>query len=341
VLVVDDSWAVREAIGAVLGEQPDMLVVGSARDGREAVRMAMTLEPHVITMDIHMPGVSGLDAIAEIMWRRPSRILVVCAVDDSTQLDLSFRAVAAGALELIAKPGPGIGFREWGHRLVESIRLMSEVPPVRRGPARTNLQREPLTRRGGRVAAFGLAASTGGPPALAAILGALPAELPIPVFIAQHMAPGFSAGLVRWLAGVTRLRVMEAPAAAVALPGHVYLPPDGHDLWVDDFGAVRTSGSSSLSCPSGDRLLESLASAYKERSAGAVLTGMGEDGAEGLLAIQSAGGITMAQDAATSVVYGMPQAAVRRGATDSVMPLPAIAPAIVDLCMRPSSIEEL
>lgn len=344
VLVVDDSRAMCEAISVALRSESDLAVVGVARDGHEAVFLARSLKPDVVTMDVQMPGLDGLAAIAEIMIQAPTRILVVCGVDDSTHVDLSFRAIAAGALELLAKPRASQPFQAWAAKLVHAIRLMREVPIVRRRVAMRSVPdfvRQKIPRAGGRVWAVGLAASTGGPPALAKILEALPFDLPVPIFVAQHMSPGFLSGMLRWLSSVTRLRVVAGTSGTVADAGHVYLAPEGHDLWVDREGVLQTAPYHGLHCPSADRLLTSLASAYGERVGAAVLTGMGDDGATGLLEIRRAGGITMAQDEASCVVYGMPRAAVQMGAAATQLAPTAIAEAIVDLCTRASSVFEI
>jgi two-component system chemotaxis response regulator CheB len=184
------------------------------------------------------------------------------------------------------------------------------------------------------VDAFGLVASTGGPVALMRILAALPADLPVPLLVAQHIMEGFGPGLVRWFGSESRLSVKMAAEGEAARPGCVYLPPDGRDLTVDEEGTLHVPRCSDACHPSGDRLLESLAVAYGGRAGGAVLTGMGVDGARGLGAIRRAGGLTLAQDEATSVVFGMPRAARDAGAVEVVTPLDDIAPAIAAATRR-------
>ncbi|GAC1346586.1 MAG: chemotaxis-specific protein-glutamate methyltransferase CheB [Myxococcales bacterium] len=350
VLIADDSATVRTALAELLSADKGLLVVGQARDGVEAVALARTLHPDVITMDVNMPRLDGLGATAAIMAETPSRVLVVCSVSEQSQMDLSFKAMAAGALELLPKPAAGPReLRKWGERVAESVRLMAEVPVVRRikrfamasgaaspvvrapPPAPARLSR-PMRSHIGHVDAVGVVASTGGPPALATLLSTLPAGLTVPVLIAQHIAEGFTAGLIRWFASVAKLPVRLAVEGAQALPGHVYLPPDGLDLEIDSRGVLHTPKAVSMHTPSGNRLLLSLARAYGVRAFGVVLTGMGDDGALGLLAIRKAGGSTLAQDEATSVVYGMPQAAHALGAAQQVVPLDSIAPLIVELC---------
>ncbi len=314
VLVADDSTTLRTALVALLSEDPSLAIVGQAADGVEAVEKARALRPDVITMDVNMPRLDGLGATAAIMAEAPSRVLVITSVRQHRQLELSFKAMAAGALELIAKPEGGPEeMRRWAHRVAESVRLMAEVPVVRRH-------------------LVGMAASTGGPPALAHVLGALPRDLPVPLLLAQHIATGFSAGLVRWFASVCSLRVVIAQDGDLPVPGTVYLPPDGCDLELGREGRIHAPRSSGLHCPSGNKLLASLARVYGSRAAGFVLTGMGDDGAQGLLELKKAGGATYAQDEQTSVVFGMPQAAHACGAARALLPLESIAPAILELC---------
>jgi two-component system chemotaxis response regulator CheB len=332
VLVADDSTTLRTALVALLSEDRSLSIVGQAADGVEAVEKARALRPDVITMDVNMPRLDGLGATAAIMAEAPSRVLVITSVRQHRQLELSFKAMAAGALELIAKPEGGPEqMRRWARHVAESVRLMAEVPVVRRHRSRPTPARPQLTH-GAQVDVVGMAASTGGPPAFAQVLGGLPRDLPIPLLLAQHIASGFSAGLVRWFASICNLRVVIAREGDLPLPGTVYLAPDGCDLEIDGDGRVHVPRSSGLHCPSGSKLLASLARVYGSRAAGFVLTGMGDDGAQGLLELKRAGGATYAQDEQTSVVFGMPQAAHACGAARALLPLESIAPAILELC---------
>jgi two-component system chemotaxis response regulator CheB len=324
VLIADDSLTMCNVLSSLLAKDPGIELVGCARDGEQAVAMAEALLPDVITMDVQMPLMGGLEAIERIMARAPSRILAVCSVQDR-DVDLSFRAIAAGALELIAKPqaGPGYDLAEWGARLVETICLMAEVPVVRRRNQFAAERRAVVRSR--LVELIAIAASTGGPNALVAVLGALPASMPVPILIAQHMTPGFVGGFVRWLSQVTPMTIVISRSGDTCRPGHVYLAPDSHDQTVGREGVLTVVPSSGLHSPSADRLLTSVARAYGSRAAGVVLTGMGDDGARGLLAIHEASGVTLAQDEESSVVYGMPRAAFEMGATSVQLPLAAIA----------------
>jgi len=330
ILVADDSLTMRNALMALLAQEQDLRVVGEARDGVEAVDKARELRPDVITMDVNMPRLDGLGATAAIMAESPARVLMVCAVSEDRQLDLSFRAMAAGALEVISKPGPAQDeLHRFGRRVAEAVRLMAEVPVVRRHKSGYGRSSRPA---GAGVGAIGLVASTGGPPALSVVLRGLPADLSAPVLIAQHIAAGFTSGLTRWLSEVAAMRVQVAREGEAAQPGHAYLAPDGCDLELDEVGRLGTPRSTGLHCPSANRLLLSLARSVGARAVGVVMTGMGDDGAQGLLSIRHAGGAAFAQDEASSVVFGMPAAARACGAAETLLPLEDIAPMLTGLC---------
>ena len=327
VLVADDSATLRDALARLLGEDPEISIVGQARDGVEAVSLARALRPDVITMDVNMPRLDGLGATAAIMADSPARILVISGAHEQ---ELTFKAMAAGALELIAKPASG-DLREWGRKVLQSIRLMAEVPVVRRPRARARPM--PYVAPAG-ADVIAIVASTGGPQAIAQILADVPEGLNAPILVAQHIADGFTAGLVSWFGTCGGAKVAVARDGQTPQRGTVYLPPDGCDLEVDTGGILRTPRAGGPHHPSGNRLLQSLARAYGTRAAGFVLTGMGDDGAQGLLALRNAGGATFAQDESTSAVYGMPQAALACGAVRSQLAVEQIAPAILSLCRK-------
>lgn len=339
VLVVDDSPTMANALAALLSEDPRIEVVGRAGDGNRAVTLARLLRPDVITMDLLLPGLDGPTAIAQIMADAPARILVVSAVAEQRGVDLGFQAMSAGALELIGKPSVTSGeeLRRWGRELARSVCLMAEVPVVSRR-ARAGSRPPPIS--GARVDIFGVVASTGGPPALAEVFSKLPTDLPVPIVVAQHITDGFTPGMVRWLSAVTPLPVRVAKDGERLEPGKVYFPSDAHDLTLEADGVARLTRTRGGPCPSGDLLLASLARVYTSRAGGCVLTGMGEDGARGLLAIRRSGGVTFAQDEATSIVFGMPRAALELGAADHGVPLSSFAELIRQSCTR-SSLERL
>ncbi|MBN1209114.1 MAG: chemotaxis protein CheB [Myxococcaceae bacterium] len=321
VLIADDSPTMLKMYTALLASASDIEVIGTAKDGAEAVELARRLHPDVITLDARMPRMDGIEASSRIMSEAPSRILVISGAVDA---EMSFKALQAGALEVMPKPRPGLeGLANFGVKLIQIIRSMAELPLSERRPplAAAKALAAPL---GGKVSGFGLVASTGGPPALCLLLSLLPPNLPYPIFIAQHVSDGFTAGLCQWLGAASSLRLEVARSGIRPQPGHVYLPPDGHQLQVLLMGELLVEPIQ-IKGALGDALLASLALAYGNRAGGAVLTGMGSDGSTGLLAIRQAGGLTFAQSPESCVVPGMPEAALRAGAADQALPLEAMA----------------
>jgi two-component system, chemotaxis family, protein-glutamate methylesterase/glutaminase len=330
VLIADDSPTMLKMYSALLSSAPDIQVVGTAKDGAEALELARTLHPDVITLDVRMPRMDGIEASSRIMSEAPSRILVISGAVDA---ELSFKALQAGALEVMPKPRPNLeGLANFGVKLIHVIRTMAELPVTQR---RTPAVAPPLapapSPQVGRVSGFGLVASTGGPPALSLLLSLLPPKLPYPIFIAQHVSDGFTAGLCQWLSAASSLQLEVAQTGVRPQPGFVYLPPDGHQFQVAQTGEMLVEPLPAGKAALGDTLLSSLALVYGSRAGGAVLTGMGSDGATGLLAIRRAGGPTFAQSPESCVVPGMPEAALRNGATDMMLSLEALASAMRSL----------
>jgi two-component system chemotaxis response regulator CheB len=330
VLIADDSPTMLKMYSALLSQAPDIQVVGTAKDGAEALELARTLHPDVITLDVRMPRMDGIEASSRIMSEAPSRILVISGAVDA---EMSFKALQAGALEVMPKPRPNLeGLANFGVKLIHVIRTMAELPVTQRRPPATAQPLAPVpSAQAGRVNAFGLVASTGGPPALSLLLSLLPPKLPYPIFIAQHVSDGFTAGLCQWLAAASSLQLEVAQTGVRPQPGYVYLPPDGHQFQVVQTGEMLVEPLPAGKAALGDTLLSSLALVYGSRAGGAVLTGMGSDGATGLLAIRRAGGATFAQSPESCVVPGMPEAALRSGATDMMMSLEALASAMRSL----------
>lgn len=331
VLVADDSPICAEAVRAVVDADPRMRVVGIAHDGLRAVELAAALRPTVITMDVHMPRMDGLAAIDRIVAAQPSRILVVTE-DDAR--GLAFEALRRGAADVVRRPHPRDGWSAAEHDgLRQRIAELAHAPPPR-----------PRRQRGGavpmvaavpgapppvgaaipapapaRISVVGIAGSTGGPVALATVLGALPAGFAAPVVVVQHLARGFAESFARWLDRSSPLRVAVAREGEVLAPGEVRIAPDDAHLVVDRAGCVRFDRAPAIDGhrPSASRLFSSLAS-LGPRAAGVVLSGMGRDGASGLVELRRAGGFVLAQDEATSVVFGMPRAARDAGAVSEL-----------------------
>lgn len=324
VLVVDDSPTARDLIGALIAADPRLTVCGQAEDGRAAVRQAQTLRPDLVTMDLRMPEMDGLQAIAEIMDQCATRILVVSDAADAAN---AMAAVARGALEATFKPtlddGPAFTAR---------LRMLAGVPVIRHlrslveaRPAAQFMSSSAGTASAGRPV-IAIAVSTGGPQALARLLPALPAGLAAPVLIAQHISDGFAQGMAQWLDTLCPLRVTVARDGEAVVPGHIYLADPAAHLTLAPGDRVRLTpcAPDDRYRPSCDRLLHSVA-ALGPRAIGLILTGMGRDGAQGMAAIAAAGGVTLAQDEATSVVFGMNREAILAGGVQRVLPLEAIA----------------
>ncbi|MDY7230627.1 chemotaxis protein CheB [Hyalangium rubrum] len=325
VLLADDSPTMLKMYLGLLAMAPEIQIVGTAKDGEEALLLARSLHPDVITLDVRMPRMDGIEASQRIMAEAPSRILVISGAVDA---EMSFRALQAGALEVMPKPRAGKeGLVLFGTRLVQVIRSMADVPLAQnRTLASAPTPAAPL--KGGRVDGFGLVAATGGPPALCMVLSLLPPNLPYPIFIAQHVSEGFTTGFCQWLSAASSLRLEVAQSGTRPHRGHVYLPPDGHQMQVLPTGELRVEPVQGTPAMLGDTLLSSLARVYGNRAGGAVLTGMGSDGAAGLVAIRRAGGLTFVQTPESCVVPGMPEAALRGGGTDVVLSLEQMAAAL-------------
>lgn len=315
VLICDDSPTMRLALRRSLA-LGGLSVLGEAASGQEAVALAKKLAPDLITMDVMLPDLDGFQATGAILAQAPARIVIVSSAGEALQADLSFRALQSGALDLVDKPtvGDPADLEAWGRRLAVTLKSLAELPLGRRPPASSYPQRPQLGWR--KVSVFAIVVSTGGPPALARLLRDLPPTLSYPVLVAQHIAAGFTQGLARWLATQTALPVRVAQDGDVAAPGTVWLAQDRTDLLLHEGGRLRLLPNPGGLCPNGDRLLASVAQRRGKEAAGAVLTGMGSDGAQGLLALRQAGGLTFAQDSASCVVDGMPAAAAALGGAD-------------------------
>jgi two-component system, chemotaxis family, protein-glutamate methylesterase/glutaminase len=344
VLVVDDSGSARALIRALLESEPGMSVCGEASNGREALELTLALKPDVITLDLQMPEMDGLTAIEEIMAVRATPILVLSDLADSHH---AMSAVARGALEAAAKPGidddgalarrlrmlagvPVIRHirRQSGSR---SLALHPEPPPIPPAPSRPPLAGDRADLQGARLIV--IASSTGGPQALAALLPQLPATLAAPVLIAQHLSVGFAEAMAGWLDDLCALKVVVARAGETPQAGHVYLAdPARHLILTADrrLGYVEPE-ERDIYHPSCDRLLSSAAKCYGDRALGVILTGMGRDGVRGLLDIRAAGGRTLAQDEASSLIFGMNREAILADAIGRVLPLDEIAGALCRL----------
>jgi two-component system chemotaxis response regulator CheB len=335
-MVVEDSEVVRGFLVHVLGSDSDIRVVATARDGAEAVDKAALEHPDVITMDINMPRMNGFEATRRIMETNPTPIVIVSGNIDNREVETTFRAVEAGAVAVLERP-PGLGssgFEAGAAELVKTVKLMSEVKLVRRWPRRPGAAApRPVAVRPSvnhRIRVVAIGASTGGPPAINAVLSGLPRGFPVPVLIVQHIASGFGAGLAEWLSKVSGFPVNVATHGEMALPGRAYLAPDDFHLCIASGNRLALNRDEPVNGmrPSVSVLFRSLAQTFGGESAAVLLTGMGRDGAEAMRLLSDAGALTVAQDEDSSVVFGMPGAAVRLGAARHVLKPEQIAEAL-------------
>ena len=342
VLVAEDSPTYRELLVTILQSAPDLQVIGTARNGIEAVRLAKRLKPDVITMDVYMPEMDGFEATRQIMTEIPCPVVIISASTAKDQRDLTFNALRAGALSVLEKPTLQ-DLPEVYEALVTQVRLMSEIKVVRHWSKPTaSLERElpatakpPTLVRNGRskIQLVAIASSTGGPGILVEILSKLPGDFPAPILIVQHITPGFGAGLADWLNQQTPLQVRLARHADEPKPGQVLIAPDGAHMVVNSMGLIALNNAPSLNGlrPAADYLFHSVAQVYGATAIGIILTGMGGDGAEGLQAMRQASAHTIAQDKETCIVFGMPAVAIELGAVEQVLPAKQIAAAIMAL----------
>jgi len=338
VLVVDDSALIRQMLTRALAMDPRVEVVGTAKTGVEAVEKSRELQPDVVTLDIEMPEMTGLEALPHIRKHTTARIVMLSAVDDP---DTTYRALSMGAVDFIPKPASGVAgsITELSEVLIKKIktanritaehaaRVHEQMAPVG-GDQRSDTEADAPT--GPLVACVAIASSTGGPPALERVFAGLSGSMPAAYIIVQHLPAGFSASLARRLEAAGEIPVAEARDGDVIEPGRAYIAPHGWHAAVEkSAGAFRIRLTEDAPLhgvrPAADVLLKSVADVFGDAGVGVVLTGMGADGASGAREIRLAGGDTIVQDENTSVVWGMPGAAVRLGAASRVVPVGLVA----------------
>jgi len=349
VLVADDSLTLRGRLVEVLSADSEFEVVGEAENGERAVELCRILRPDVMTMDMMMPVMDGLRATERIMANHPTPILVVSASTNRGELFRTYDALAAGAVDVLEKPRESEVLPDWEERLRRGVRRVSRIKVITHLRARMHglgARFEPrLSNEVGSTAsprrtqselrAVAIGTSTGGPAALKTLLPALTSDFPLPILLVVHLAEYFSAAFAEWLDGLSPLRVSTAVDGEPLPPpgsGRVILAPSDSHLVLRGNRVALTRTPPRHSCrPSVDELFESFARELGPKGVACLLTGMGHDGAAGLLAVRRAGGVTLAQDEATSVVFGMPKEAIEREAAHEVLPLDRFAPVLASL----------
>ena len=375
VIVVDDSALMRRVITGLLEQDPSIRVVATARNGREAIDLVQELRPDIVTMDVRMPVMDGLATTEHLMAYCPTPILVLTASLASHEVDITFKMLGAGALEVIEKPSgsDAQALDRTGRALIRRIKVLARVKVVThlrgrrklaetlstmtfpvaygKGDQETKKQtdtlstketpRRPVARSCGLPVSLSpsldvplivIGASTGGPRVVNELLSSLPSDLRAAVLVVQHIAQGFSAGMAEWLANASRLPVTLAIEGQAIRVGEVLIAPDTRDLLITRERTIHLSDSPLLiQRPSIDISMQAAAEVFGAHAIGVLLTGMGRDGAYGMLTIKRSNGYTIAQDEATSTIFGMPRAAIQLGAALEVLPATRIAPRLAEL----------
>ncbi|WP_374563231.1 chemotaxis response regulator protein-glutamate methylesterase [Ideonella sp.] len=339
VVVVDDSALVRSLLAEIINRQPDMECIGTAADPFAAREMIRNLNPDVITLDVEMPRMDGIDFLSKLMRLRPMPVLMVSTLTERGA-DVTMRALELGAIDFVAKPKIGVadGLKQLAEEITEKIRIASKAhvkrappPPVSATPGTPAAAKPPVANLG-RLSTekiIFIGASTGGTEATKEVLMNLPADAPA-VVITQHMPPGFTRSYAARLDTLCKIRVKEAVDGERILPGHAYIAPGGLHLSVERSGAnyvarVRDGEPVNRHKPSVEVLFESAARVVGQNAFGIMLTGMGADGAKAMKTMRDAGSYNYAQNESTCVVFGMPREAIQHGAANEVLPLQDIA----------------
>ncbi len=342
VLIVDDSLVAQKLLNYIYSKDSDIKVVGIASDGVEAVDLTIQNQPDVISMDIHMPGMDGYETTRKIMETRPTPIVLVSGTEDKNDVAGTFKIMEAGALTAVNRPpAPDHpDFEQMCADLRNTIKLMAEVKVVKRTPKREQPKPESGRSRFTRTFAdvslpnvrlIAIGASTGGPGIIQKILTEMPKNLPVPILIVQHIANGFTQGLVDWLKNATGFNIKVGEHGETVFPGTAYVSPDGLNMGIDiagkklvcvPFGPGKIISSVSY-------LFETVSAAYGVHAAGVLLTGMGDDGAKELKLMKDRGGLTIAQDKDSCIVFGMPAEAIKLGAATMILPPDRIVNALI------------
>lgn len=346
VLIVDDSSTSRMLLRHIVDSAIDMTVIAELTDGAQAVEQVKKLRPDVILMDIVMPEMDGMEATGEIMAQFPTPIVMISAAVQGRETEMAFQAIKKGALSLMAKPdGPDHPeYEDQARRLLSTLRAMAKVRVIHHRPQRAAKEVEtaqPIPPFSDTLEAppkiIGIVSSTGGPAALADLCQALPGDFPLPIVIVQHIAADFQRSLMSWIRSVTTLPVQMAEEGQTPPHGITFAPTGKHLRLDAKKRFVFSDTPTSVHTPSGDVLFSSMAHVYGPAAVGVILTGMGADGAAGLLEMRQRGALTIGQNQATSAVYGMPREAKQRGAVCYELGLNMIAPMLREIIEREPS----
>lgn len=340
VLLVEDSPIATILIQKIINSSPDIKVVGCAKTGIEGLEMLQKLNPDVICTDLHMPKMNGLEFTKEVMANYPKPILVISASVQEEDTQHVFDVLNAGAVDIFPKPrsGQSSDYDNIAQPLLSKIRVLSGIKVFRRKsqsspPPITSYRNTSL---GNKMQIVAIGTSTGGPQVLLEILGAIPSNYPLPIVCVQHISQGFLNGLIDWLNNNCKLKVKIAMTGEKPQPGYIYFPPEKQHLEFDSngrffcFKGLPVDGH----CPSVTVTFNSCAKVFGKNAIGVLLTGMGKDGAQGLLSMYQKGAYTIAQDESSSVVFGMPGEAIRLGAAKKILSPTAIATQLLTMAYK-------
>lgn len=344
VLIVDDSPVIRDFLTYILCADPEIYVVATASNGKEAVQKVAKYKPDVVLMDIHMPHMNGFDATSRIMETNAVPIIIMSGSFKVNDTYKTFKAIESGALVVVKKPlgDQSPEFESDVKELVKYVKLMSEIKVVKRwshakmeAPSRF-VDQASAVHEADRISLVAIGASTGGPAIIAQILSGLPKAFKVPIVIVQHMSTGFIEGFVNWLTSTTGFPVKLASHGELLMPGQAYLAPDGHHIMIGPNKRIILSREEPYNGlrPTVAKLFKSVAEVYGSKAIGVLLTGMGNDGAYELKLMRQEGAITIAQDKESSIVFGMPREAIMMDAAEFVMNPNGIAELLIRMTRK-------
>ncbi|KJJ85351.1 response regulator receiver modulated CheB methylesterase [Candidatus Omnitrophus magneticus] len=336
VLIVDDSSFMRETIKASLSADPSIEIIGEASNGRDGIRKALSLNPNVITMDLKMPIMTGIDAIENIMENNPIPIIVVSSCED----DVIKKALDIGAMDFVT---PSMGIKELTRDLIEKIKIASRVRPFRRRKFKkeilNNNQSAPtiFEQKNDTKKIIVIGVSTGGPQALQEVFRGIPKEFSGGIAVVQHISKGFIHGLVEWLKGISNIEMRVAKEGDKIENGTALFAPDNANMLIGRDGRIilkEDTTKSMLHVPAIDELMKSASNSFGSNTIGIIMTGMGQDGVEGIKTIKNNGGFTLAQDKESSIIYGMNRVAIEKGYINKIVSLYDIAEELVNITRK-------